>query len=62
MNWRENGKTWYNSEDSYEKVNLLAAAKTHSQLFCGTGGSHITSDDFFMAIEVPNQTNRMTKI
>jgi len=38
---------------SLERVALMAEAKSHGQLFCATGGSHVTSDNFFKAMEVP---------
>ncbi len=37
---------------SQEQIILLAQAKTHGQKFVATGGGHLTSDDFFKAMEV----------
>ncbi len=36
-----------------DRIKLIAEAKSHGQLFPATGGSHLTSDNFFKAMEVP---------
>ena len=38
---------------SKERYLLLAKAKSHGEKFTATGGSHLTSDDFFKSLEVP---------
>ena len=38
---------------SQERILLLSKAKTHGEKFTATGGAHLTSDDFFKAMEVP---------
>ena len=38
---------------SQERILLLSKAKTHGEKFTATGGGHLTSDDFFKAMEVP---------
>ena len=38
---------------SLERIILLSKAKSHGEKFTATGGSHLTSDDFFKSMEVP---------
>ena len=36
-----------------ERQELLAFANTHGTKLYATGGSHVTTDDFFKAIKIP---------
>lgn len=39
--------------NTLERQKLLAKASTHGEKFTATGGSHLTSDDMFCAMEIP---------
>ncbi len=49
-------------QHSHERINLLAATDTYHQILCATGDSHITSDNFFQAIEIPIEKKRIEKL
>ncbi len=36
---------------SKERINMITKATNHGQLFCATGGAHLTSNDMLTALE-----------
>ena len=47
---------------SQERIELLAAANTHGAKFTATGGSHLTTDDFFKSIEIPKRKKEIKEL
>ena len=45
-----------------ERIELLAAAHTHGAKFTATGGSHLTTDDFFKSIEIPKRKKEIREM
>ena len=48
--------------NSKERIEALAKASTHGALFAVTGGDHFTSDDMFMAAELPAKKAKIARL
>jgi hypothetical protein len=48
--------------NSNERVEALALAKTHGDIFLVTGGAHHTADDFFVSRELKQRKDDILKL